>query len=231
MGTRGFYDFPHRQRMSRGRTKKDIANTVKALGTLTKAEKQSAYRLLTEHLSIIMVEWASKVLYEAVKRCPYRHGYLRESGGFQLLIGANERIAGGFGEKGAKTVEPIVPSGKGYDGSFSIRVDTWVVKSASRIIQGEFFFDRQEKGVDIALYAHENLEPYDKRGEKGTKKADRAGRGTHYATKPGTGPKYLEGPLNENKNEIEGAIRRAVRKALKVWRIKHKPEKLKKGKK
>ncbi len=222
MTKRGFYDFPYKKRMAIESFRKDLAATIKSLGGRAMTDRQALYRLLTEHLSVVMIDWAAGVLDQSVGECPYETGALRASGGFQLKVGQKGTTAGGFGGPLDKTISVEVPVGKGYDGTYAINVDTWVVKKPASLLVGLFVYDRQAKGVDIALYTHENLEPYVTRPKTAGQK------GTWYASKPGTKPKYLEDPINERLPRLRTAMRRATTRAIKIWNAKNKPSNIKK---
>ena len=109
-------------------------------------------------------------------------------------------------------------------GNYSIDVKTWVVKKSAKLLVGVLSYNKMAKGVDIAVYTHENLEPYVPRPKT------EAQKGTWYASKPGTGPKYLEIPISQNEGRLRSGVRGAVTKALKVWRAKHKPQNTKRRK-
>jgi len=70
-----------------------------------------------------------------------------------------------------------------------------------------------ERGMlDIALWTHENLNPYEGRPSVGKGKKSLVGVKQYYARSPGTGPKYLELAWIQNKRDIIGYLEQIVNK-------------------
>lgn len=221
------YDFPAKGRMAREVFRKDLADTFDSLvagagsgGKGGSKERNSFYRILTELLSIVLVEWAYKTLDIAVRGCPYETGKLRSSGTFRLFIGEQKRVAGGWGGDTDKTIDVEADR----SGAYKLHVNAWSVKKGARYLSGELSFNRTDKGLDIARWTHEELNAYVPRPKNPSQ------MGQWYARHEGTGPKYLERPVRNRKGVLTKEVNKAVNKAVKIWKQKHKPNKRRKGK-
>lgn len=217
------YNYPAKGRMAREIFEKDLKDTYDALlggdgSGGGKNGRQSFYRILTELLSVVLIEWAYKTLDEAVRKCPYETGQLRESGAFRLFIGDSGTVAGGWGSDVGKTISVVADK----SGNYELRKEVWVVKKAARYLKGALSFNRSDKGLDIARWTHEELNPWVQRPK------DPSQMGKWYARHEGTGPKYLEGPIQRRKGVLTREVNKAVNKAVQIWNRK---QKSKKGKK
>jgi hypothetical protein len=120
-------------------------------------------------LSLIAVDLLSK----AQPRVPYDTGELRRSGKARLVLGNSEYVVGSGNEDGTVTA--------------NLAKLSWDRVSNSTRITANVHYERfNADGEDIALWTHEELNPYTS--------------AVHPRARfPGTGPKYLENPWLENK--------------------------------
>lgn len=139
----------------------------------------------------VMANIAIDLLSHSMPRVPYDTGELRESGTAVLLFGKPTKGRGGAY---AKVV------GRGTAGG-NVNADISALKGKHKgrgYVSANVTFTRfNERGEDIALWAHYDLLPYEARPAKPA------------ARKPGTGPLYLEGPYLERKNQYIGWIKDA----------------------
>ena len=210
------YDFPAKGRMQRDVFNADLKETYEALvggagGKGSSGNRMSFYRILTELLSVVLIEWAYKTLDEAVRRCPYETGQLRESGAFRLKIGESETVAGGWGADTDKTISVTADK----SGNYELHKEVWVVKKAARYISGSLSFNRTDKGLDIARWTHEELNPWVSRPKS------EQHIGQWHARHEGTGPKYLEEPVQRRKGVLTREVNKAVAKAIRIWNQTH----------
>jgi hypothetical protein len=141
------------------------------------------------------------ILAYAQPRVPVDTGELRESGTATLALDTNMKV---------------VARGKA-DGSVSAN-STGITPTAFKrkkvsVVLGFIEYSRiSERGMlDIALWTHENLNPYEGRPSAGGKgKNTIAGWKQYYARTPGTGPKYLELAWLQHKRELINYIKMAV---------------------
>lgn len=111
----------------------------------------------------------------------------------------------------------VVATGN-VDGTINVN-NTGISPSAFKrkkidVILGFIDYNRiSERGMlDIALWTHENLNPYEGRPGVGKGRKSLAGSKQYYARSPGTGPKYLELAWIQNKRDILGYIEQIVKK-------------------
>lgn len=145
-----------------------IDETAKVLGELSKLIKVNTARVVANIMADLLARSAPRV--------PWDTKQLRGSGRAVLLFGSTYITVAKVNKEDA-SVEVT-----------HTRLPKSGLKSA-RKIDGDIYYNREnEEGQDIALWAHEDLNPY--------------GSGHRpQARKPGTGPKYLENPWNEAKDE------------------------------
>jgi len=199
----------------------DIKELMKSLTSVN--DRMSFYRLTTEHISRMLIFFCIGILREAVSRAPYRSGALRSSGMITIRTG----------QKQAETEAVRVQAGS--DGAFSIVPMVDSIKRPAALITAEISFDRTDvrgeeriwQGRDVALWAHEELLGYEERGYRdmlvkhlgimenamGVPEGQRRTQ-IFIATKKGTGPKYLEGPYNEQIGRLEGKMQLALGQAI-----------------
>lgn len=131
---------------------------------------------------------AIDLLSNTQPRVPIDTGELRESGVAVLKLGRARKLIIGTGNA---------------DGTVS--ADLGGIKKAKlahvRTIRSEVSYSKMKDDFDVAVYAHEQLAPYN--GEHGTK--DRP-----IAQTPGTGPKYLDIPWRQKKSTYIKFLKDAV---------------------
>lgn len=180
----------------------DIRAVVDSLVSLT--NKNSFYRLLTEYISEGLIELCISTLSLAVSIAPYETGELRSSGQVNFYLGR-----GG-------TSRLIADVDADSEGNFTINQLETSIKTAVSRIEAEISFERTDKGLDIALWAHEDLLPWTPRPKRESQK------GKWYARQPGlepksTGPKYLERAVGEHKNRVQGIMESATKRAIREY--------------
>jgi len=141
-------------------------------------------------IAVIVVD----VLAHSLPRTPYDTGELRASGRAIIKTSMGQQFTVGR----ASNVFPheTVNADLG-------KINTGKVKGLRRkgIIKGDVTFRRMnESGVDIATWAHETLLPYVPRPKPPEL------QGIPVATKPNTGPKYLELAWNERVHEYRNLL-------------------------
>jgi len=143
-----------------------IEETILNLRNLSTFVKMKAAMMLSE----IGID----LLYNALPRTPQDTGQLKDSSTVTLsFFGTYKNIARGTKDDYVNIIgEPSLNQ----------------IRNANQINVLVYFTRTNEFGEDIALWAHEELNPY--------------GSSTHpRARKPGTGPKYLEGAWLDNKSK------------------------------
>lgn len=167
-------------------------------------DPRSFRSLLVEHLSMRLIDFCARVLSLAVEYCPYDTGALRSSGTVDLVVGEGERVQ-----------DNVVSVQADKGGNFDIRVNTPRIKSSANRLGCYIYFDRQDRGLDIALWAHEVLLPAKNRPSK--KKRQSMGKKVWYAKQAGTGPKYLEKAYKECEGTFNEEMSAAVWTAVKAY--------------
>lgn len=141
----------------------------------------------------VAADAAVAVLRDSQLRVPYDTGELKASGIAILDFGRSP--------KGGSRV-PIIARGNFFDASTAVQtnysyITPELVKTVSKIRLQIQYTREGLHGEDIALWAHEELNPH--------------GSGLHpQARRPGTGPKYLEIPFNMLRGSYLRDIRRSV---------------------
>lgn len=182
--------------------KVDIDQVIENLGVVGE--------FVTYNVAVALVDSLISLLAYAQPRVPYypggslgeaSTGELRESGTATINLGGQLKV---------------VATGN-IDGSVNAN-STGISPTAFKrkkidVILGFVEYNRiSERGtLDIALWTHENLNPYEGRPSAGGKgKASLATVKQYYARSPGTGPKYLELAWIQNKRDIIDYIKRIV---------------------
>ena len=163
-----------------------VRDIVGASDTIEVLEKlNSAVAIYAARAIAIVV---TDLLTRVQPRVPYDTGLLRVSGTATVKLGRSTEIVGVGKEDGTVT--------------------SWLGKitksklSGVRTIQGDVSYSRfNDSGKDIAIWTHEELQPFDRRPSSG------GIAGIKYARFPGTGPKYLEIPWLENFSTYESFIK------------------------
>ena len=168
----------------------DIDKVIENLKIVGETVTYNAARAVAESLVAILAYAQPRVpYYPGGALGKASTGELRESGEAVLYLGG---------------IQKVVAKGN-IDGTITANM-TGITKSGLKKkvswVSGEVFYMRIEDGLDIALWTHEDLLPYDQRDAKGVYEA--------AARSPGTGPKYLEIAFLQNKKEIINAIKSAV---------------------
>lgn len=131
---------------------------------------------------------ALDLMANAQPRVPMDTGELRESGTATMKLGRGGRLVIGTGNA---------------DGT--VNGDLGRIRLADlkhvRTVRSEVSYSKMRDYFDIAVYAHEQLAPYN--GQHGTK--DRP-----VAQEPGTGPKYLDIPWRQKKSIYIKFIKDAI---------------------
>lgn len=176
----------------------DIKLWVETMIDMT--NKTSFYWLATRYISQRLIKVMAYCLEEAAKRCPYDTGLLRESG--MVTINESDIVA-------------VVSKGTGATEEPSVEILQQWVKKPYATIEADISFDREVKGRDLALWAHEELLRYVRRPKSG------AQIGKWFARKPGTGPKYLENAFKLVKREIPKQVEKGLQEAIREYNRKH----------
>lgn len=136
-------------------------------------------KALSKHLEDELIHIGYEILREAVTHCPYDTGQLRSSGKVDLFRGTSKH--------------EVVETTADGTGAFEVIKTDEGHESTAKTLSIEISFEREERGIDIALWAHEQLLPYEPRPYYYylPVRSPRQGR-TWKARHPGTGPKYLE---------------------------------------
>ena len=182
------------------------------------------HRILVEEISKAYLDIGYDILFDAAAACPYETGALRNSGTMSFVVGMAGRISP------ALIVKDATPAPNDY---FRIvRIGNPIKRIVNRL-DIMFSFEREDKGIDIALYAHEELLPYPPRvvytQEDMVKFRVMRARGIHlakgttwHARQPGTGPKYLENAVNTHIRDVEKMMEEAKEKAMARYVAKYK---------
>lgn len=198
--------YDHRLKVKMNIFRMDVKKFLQSLTSID--DPNSFYRLATQHLTVALIDWCYEVLYMAVEGCPYDTGALRSSGTVDLVLGAGERI-----------LDNVITTQADSDGNFDIRVHHKSIKRAASKVGAYIYFDRSDKGMDVALWAHELLLPAKNRPSKKERKA--MGKRVWYAVHKGTGPKYLENAVNRYRRGFNDRMQQAIYKAVKAYNAKH----------
>jgi len=182
---------------------KDINKYIKTIVGIR--SKTSFYFLATKYISRRLIKIAAVILEDAAKRCPWESGELRESGEVRLTAGA---------VTGMDTFVKIEEGTGTTESPQAVILKDYISKGAA-IMEMSIIFDKQVKGRDLALWAHEELLRYVKRPKTDTNV------GQWHATKFGTGPKYLENAFKLHKSSIPSEIRRGLVEAIKAYNKRH----------
>jgi hypothetical protein len=181
----------------------DIKAWVDSMVNVNK--RTSFYFLATKFISRRIIKLAAVILEEAAKRAPYETGALRESGEVSVIAGKASgldtyvKITGGTGQ--------TTPTAQILKSSIS---------KGAGMIEMSIHFDRVEKGMDLALWAHEELLYYVKRPKSGSQIG--AWHATHYRT----GPKYLENAFKIYKADIPRQVKKGLLEATTAYNRKNK---------
>lgn len=184
----------------------DIKAFIDSLTSIN--DKTSFYRLVTEHLSIALIAYARDILDDAVAGCPYDTGKLRTSGAVDLRVGKQGRV-----------LKDAITTMAEDDGTYEIRVHNWSVKRPSSRLEADIYFDRSDRGIDIALWTHEELLGNELRPSRQERKS--MGQKRWFAVHQGTGPKYLENAMKKHRKEFVPEMDLAVKRAVRAYNRKH----------
>lgn len=180
---------------------KDINNYIK--GIVGIRSKRSFFFLATKYISRRLIQIAAVILQDAAQGCPYETGELRESGEVRLTAGAVTGMDTFVKVEGGASDSPQVVILKDY------------ISKGAAIMEMSISFDKQVKGRDLALWAHEELLRYVPRPKTDSH------QGEWHAVHEGTGPKYLENAFKLRKTAIPGEIRRGLVEAIKAYNKRH----------
>lgn len=160
------------------------------------------------------------LLTAALPRTPVDTGQLRESGTAAISFGGGYEIT----SRGSK-------SGTVTTNARAVTLER-VGRKGVRNLYGSIYFNRPDShgmGLNIALWTHEDLLPYEERSQmkSRTKKYSLSGSGIpeiqkgmqeeqkmYFARTPGTGPKYLELPFIERRGKYRSMLKDAVKRKL-----------------
>jgi len=171
-------------------------------------DPRSFRSLVVQHLSMRLIDFCARVLHDAVEMCPYDTGKLRSSAAVDLIVGVGERVE-----------DNVVSCQADKSGGFDIRVNVPAIKSAAGRLGCLIYFDREDNGLDIALWTHETLLPHKNRPSKSQR--GKMGQKRWYAKQPGTGPKYLENAYRMHAATFEVEMQEALWKAVKAYNAIH----------
>jgi len=172
-----------------------IGVSLKSLGQLD-VNTAGLDRVIRKKVAEILAQISIDILARALPRTPVDTGLLRESGRAYLDHGHSGSPIGrvhykdvGWGKK---------------DGSIMADPSRIDIQDTTKSVGAGVEFSREGEAIlaggmgilDVAVWAHEDLNPYG-----GAKPAART---------PGTGPKYLEGPFLEKKNEYISILEREL---------------------
>ena len=153
---------------------------VKGIQELIKTLNKSLPRIITMRQANVLINIGIDLLANALPRTPWATGQLRESGEATVRIGRRHfRVAKG---KADGTVE------------VETRGITRETLVKARTMNLDVSFSRYEGDLDIAQWTHEIIYAYEERPSRPA------------ATKPFTGPKYLEQPFNERVDDYYNAL-------------------------
>ncbi len=151
-----------------------------------------------------------KILFDAVNRCPYETGMLRRSGRGEVQMG----------NTGSRKTILYVPTADG-EGYFEIKSRPITQRQTMKKhferhgggrMRLSFSFKREnELGHNIAEWAHEELLPHSSRKRRSDYEEETGRTTIYFATKPGTGPKYLEDAIEIYHNELRADVDKLLR--------------------
>lgn len=179
----------------------DINQVIENLGIVGDVVTYQVAKALTDSLiSILSLAQPRVPYYEGGIFGEASTGELRKSGKATVSLGNQLKV---------------VATGN-VDGTVNA-ISTGITPSAFKkkkmnVIMGFIEYNRMsERGMlDIALWTHENLNPYEGRPTVGKGKKSLATIKQYYARSPGTGPKYLELAWIQHKREIVDYIKSVV---------------------
>jgi hypothetical protein len=141
------------------------------------------------------------LLTNAQPRVPYATGELRRSGRVDMLLGWSK------GTGYALTLAKGLETGE-VESSLSKITRKRIERGKRAVTNIEAYVHYHREGelngkpIDVALWTHEVIHPHEERSHGVT--------GEYYATYPRTGPKYLELPFLQYKNEYIKILRNAA---------------------
>lgn len=198
-GLNSKYAYNRSRKVAQEIMNKDINEYVKSIVGIR--SRRSFYFLATKYISRRLIKIAAVILEDAAKRAPYETGELRESGEVRLTAGATT---------GMDTFVKIEEGTGTTESPQAVILKDYISKGAA-IMEMSISFEKQVKGRDLALWAHEELLRYVKRP-----KTD-SNVGSWHATHFGTGPKYLENAFKIHKASIPSEIRRGLIEAIRAY--------------
>lgn len=156
-----------------------------------------------------------KILFDAVNTCPYETGMLRRSARGDVQLG-------GSGLKNILYVPEADDAGYFEIKSRPITQKQSIAQHAQRMggrrMRLWFSFSRtNERGENIAVWTHEELLPFSSRKRRSEYEEETGRSPIYFATKPGTGPKYLENAIAKYHNEIRSETKKIIRHL--AWKI------------
>jgi len=166
--------------------------------------RNSFYRLIVDYISRDLIDFCVNVLHMAVSIAPYETGELRRSGQVNFYLGRG------------RTSTLVADVDAGADGNFTVNKLVDSIRQVSNRIEAEISFERTDKGIDIALWAHEDLLPWVPRPKRESQKGRWHARQVGIEPKS-TGPKYLERAVNEHKRLLMGIMERATTRAIQEY--------------
>jgi len=153
-----------------------------------KQRLNKAEALIALEIAEALAELGKEILTDSNELCPFETGELRNSGKATLSRqGGRDRTVVGY------------VGGASSSGGGSVYGVT-VLPQSSYWWELELSYDRFKDSFDVALFTHENLNPY--------------GSGPPAARQPGTGPKYLERAYIRNIAGFEGRLGKRLSDAL-----------------
>jgi hypothetical protein len=175
----------------------------KALGIWGVFERAAAHSIMAVFDAV-----GYKILFDATNACPYETGMLRRSARGDVQLGSG----------GLKNI--LYVSETDEEGYFEIKrrpitqqssLTKHIAARGSGRMRLSFSFSRRnERGENIAVWTHEELLPFSVRKRRGEYEEKTGRSPIYFATKPGTGPKYLENAIAKYHNEIRSDIKRIL---------------------
>jgi len=174
---------------------------VQDSGTLIERNLTALDRLIKYEITSALMKIGIDLLARSLPRTPWDTGKLRESGTVILEVMGRGRGTNKWVATGNK------------DGSVNVLLNkpsrVWHTRKVD-YFDIEVSFDRSEDGFDVALFTHEFLYPQDQRPVNRSQLKKHQKDGKSFARQPGTGPKYLEIPWNENRSKYLSILREAL---------------------
>lgn len=177
----------------------------KVFGAWTGFEKNIAKAIMAVFDSV-----GYNILFDAVNACPYETGMLRRS--------ARANVIMGYGQSPKNILYVPEADDTGY---FVIKSRPITQQNAmaehfkrkgGRRMRLIYSFTRvNEKGQNIAVWTHEELLPHSSRKRRGKYEEETRRSPIYFATKRGTGPKYLEDAIKKYHMELRSALNSIVR--------------------